>query len=518
MTVVNASTATEAVNITLVSDQFFFDTRDPVGTNSSTQYSWLTTGGDDLQGTGSGIDFNGNPPATGTVTDIDVDLSNNNFATPDVVISNITRPAGLGVAGNARLSVITGTATDFFDEIMSLDDEMTGSDFNDTFKAGGGDDVLNMGDGNDSAFGMDDNDTLNGEDGDDTLNGDAGDDTLNGGADDDTLNGGADADTLEGGTGNDTLNGGTGADVMDGGDQDDTYQVDNVGDVAEEDFNDALGGVDSVFATVSHTLGFGIENLTLQGGGDIDGTGNGNANVIEGNGGANTLRGRGGNDTIDAGGGDDTVDGGGGDDTVNGGAGADVLNGNGGEDTLRGNGNGDTLSGGGNADTLIGNAGSDTLDGGNGGDTLDAGNGNDTLTGGTGADVLNGGGGADLLDGGGGGDIFEFLGVGDSDVGATQRDLIDGFDNPGAGAGDVIDLSAIDADVNTAGDQAFNFLGVIQNPFPPATAAGSLWLRNEAGETLVYANVDGDADPEMAIRIDDGNTPASAYDASDFIL
>ena len=93
---------------------------------------------------------------------------------------------------------------------------------------------------------------------------------------------------LNGSTGNDTLTGGTGADTMNGGDQNDTYFVDNVGDTAAELFNDALGGADIVFSTVTHgPLGFGIENLTLQGAGNINGTGNGNTNIILGNTGVN---------------------------------------------------------------------------------------------------------------------------------------------------------------------------------------------------------------------------------------
>ena len=48
MSNIDASTSTEAVNITLVSDQFAFSTRDGGGNNSATQYSWPTTGGDDV--------------------------------------------------------------------------------------------------------------------------------------------------------------------------------------------------------------------------------------------------------------------------------------------------------------------------------------------------------------------------------------------------------------------------------------------------------------------------------------
>ncbi|MFM7438759.1 MAG: hypothetical protein ACKO2V_09170, partial [Snowella sp.] len=74
------------------------------------------------------------------------------------------------------------------------------------------------------------------------------------------------------------------------------------------------GGVDSVFASATHTIGFGIENLTLTGVGllfpSINGTGNENNNVITGNSGNNVLNGGAGNDTLSGGLGNDTLTGG----------------------------------------------------------------------------------------------------------------------------------------------------------------------------------------------------------------
>ena len=106
--------------------------------------------------------------------------------------------------------------------------------------------------------------------GNDTLSGGGGNDTLDGGTGDDTLNGGSGNDTLNGGDGNDTLNGGTGADNMDGGLGNDTYVVDNAGDVAAE----VAGGTDTVQSSVTHTLSVNLENLTLTGAAAINGTGN----------------------------------------------------------------------------------------------------------------------------------------------------------------------------------------------------------------------------------------------------
>ena len=59
-------------------------------------------------------------------------------------------------------------------------------------------------------------------------------------------------------------------------------------------------------STVSFTLGANVENLTLTGSGNINGTGNGDANVITGNSGNNTLDGGVGADTLTGGDGNDT--------------------------------------------------------------------------------------------------------------------------------------------------------------------------------------------------------------------
>ncbi len=159
-------------------------------------------------------------------------------------------------------------------------------------------------------------------------------------------------DILRGLNGIDILNGGAGADNMDGGDNNDTYFVDNLGDVAAEIFNDALGGVDRVNSTVTHTLGNGIEHLTLTGAGLIDGTGNGNNNNITGNSAANTLRGLGGNDILSGLGGNDLLIGGTGNDNLIGDTGNDILRGEAGNDNLRGGEGDDILAGGLGNDTL----------------------------------------------------------------------------------------------------------------------------------------------------------------------
>lgn len=108
---------------------------------------------------------------------------------------------------------------------------------------------------------------------------------------------------LIGNEGENILEGGAGADTLAGGKGDDIYIVD-AHDSAVEVVDQ---GIDTVRSAASHTLGANIENLTLTGGANIDGSGNALDNVLTGNEGANLLSGGAGNDTyvVDAG---DTVD------------------------------------------------------------------------------------------------------------------------------------------------------------------------------------------------------------------
>ncbi|MGK9237389.1 M10 family metallopeptidase C-terminal domain-containing protein [Inquilinus limosus] len=76
----------------------------------------------------------------------------------------------------------------------------------------------------------------------------------------------------------------------------------------------------------------------------------------------------------------------------------------------------------------------------------------DTLTGDGAANALTGGQGKDVLTGGAGADRFVYTAVGDSGPGEGQCDCITDFSQA---EGDRIDLSGIDADRNSAGDQTF---------------------------------------------------------------
>lgn len=136
-----------------------------------------------------------------------------------------------------------------------------------------------------------------------SITGNAGANALTGTSANDTLNGGADNDTLDGGGGNDTMSGGTG---------NDTYIVDATADRVTEGL---AAGTDTVFSSITYTLGLNVENLTLTDSDSINGTGNALGNVLTGNSSTNILSGLAGNDTLDGGAGNDILIGGSGNDT-----------------------------------------------------------------------------------------------------------------------------------------------------------------------------------------------------------
>lgn len=210
---------------------------------------------------------------------------------------------------------------------------------------------------------------------------------------DNRLTGNSGLNSLSGGAGNDTLDGGAGADRLTGGLGNDTYIVDNRGDVVTEA---AGAGTDTVIASIDYRLGSDLENLTLSGtafqavGNALANKINGNAsdNLIDGGAGADTLAGGRGNDIYIV---DNTADvvieaAGAGIDTVRTGLsnytlGANVengemlgtalgMNGNALNNRIVGNGGANVIAGGGGNDTLMGGGGNDTLDGGDGDDLL----------------------------------------------------------------------------------------------------------------------------------------------------
>ncbi len=195
-------------------------------------------------------------------------------------------------------------------------------------------------------------------------------------------------DTLIGNALDNSLVGLEGADTMDGGAGNDTYFVDNVGDVVIERGTSPTE-IDSVMSTIDYTLGANVENLTLLGTDNLNGTGNSLNNRINGNAGNNILDGGIGADFMAGGTGNDTyiVDNVndivsetstliGEIDTVNSsvnyalGANLENLTLTGTRDTYA---IGNALN-----NVLIGNDGNNTLNGGAGSDTMSGGKGNDT--------------------------------------------------------------------------------------------------------------------------------------------
>ena len=312
----------------------------------------------------------------------------------------LTGAAALNGSGNALDNVLTGNKG--VNYILGEDgnDTIDGGAGNDKLDGGNGDDVINGGNGNDIIYASNGQDFAGGDSGIDTYDASTGTgaakinlasrSTQNGYTtyleNIENVIGTTFDDSITGTNGDNVINGGAGADKMAGLLGDDTYYVDNVGDVVAESSDAVLGGNDTVISSISYTLGNYIENLTLIGGDAINGTGNTLDNVIIGNSGNNILDGKAGNDTMSGSLGDDTyyVDAVG--DTVVelAGQGTDTVRSSvsyslgqnvenlilTGTANINGGGNGD-------ANSLTGNSGNNTLDGGTGADVMAGGNGDD---------------------------------------------------------------------------------------------------------------------------------------------
>jgi Tol biopolymer transport system component len=129
------------------------------------------------------------------------------------------------------------------------------------------------------------------------------------------------------------------------------------------------------------------------------------------------------------------------------------------------------------------------------------------LNGGAGNDILIGGAGKDKLTGSTGADVFKFAAVTETGITVTTRDTIVDFKHAQA---DKIDLSAIDANTSTAGNQAFSFIGA--TAFSTTNAAGQ--LRFDAASHILYGSNDADIAPEFSILL----TGVSALAVADFVL
>ena len=164
-----------------------------------------------------------------------------------------------------------------------------------------------------------------------------------------TIDGSDGNDHLIGTSGDDIIDGKAGADIMEGGDGNDTYYVDNAKDVVIEQ---AGGGEDTVFSSISYTAATHVENVTLTGSANIFAAGNNSNNILTGNEGRNRLNSGRGNDTVYGMGGNDNLNGGEGNDYLDGGNGNDVINGDTGDDILVGGNGKDVLKGGAGNDNV----------------------------------------------------------------------------------------------------------------------------------------------------------------------
>ncbi|MFE0757365.1 calcium-binding protein [Inquilinus sp. NPDC058860] len=155
-------------------------------------------------------------------------------------------------------------------------------------------------------------------------------------------------------------------------------------------------------------------------------------------------------------------------------------------------------------DIFVGTDEGNLLQGWAGDDLLSGRGGTDRLEGGLGDDVLVGGRGADGLESNEGADIIRIDRLVESLPG--QEDTILDFTFR-----DTIDLSRIDADLTTAGNQAFAFIGTAAFS---GTAGELRWAFGNGYGRLVSADADGDGAADFAFRI---REPADLTE-SDFIL
>lgn len=308
---------------------------------------------------------------------------------------------------------------------------------------------------------------------------------------------------------------------------------------------------DGTFESFKIMTGDGADTITTGDGDDIIKTGSGastvtagqGANKIIGGANADTITALDGGNIVKAGDGTNTVTTGGGVDFIHAGVGADTIVSGGGADRIFLSGGADTVDAGegndrlvvdysamttavtggvtggngttgyvGNIADLVGSSvgfegveefrittgsgddtvktgtGDDHLRGGVGDDKLVGGGGEDRLFGGDGDDVLRGARGPDVLTGGEGNDLFVFRNIAEASTSAGY-DLIRDFET----GIDEIDLSRIDANINTVDNDAFDFIG-------------SAKFSSEAGELryfegLVRGDVDGDGKADFVIEI-----------------
>lgn len=368
-----------------------------------------------------------------------------------------------------------------------------------------------------------------------------------------TAIGGSGNDAITGNSSNNVIDGGQGADRMTGGVGNDTYLVDNSGDVVIELAGE---GGDQIWAFVNYALPDNVERLELRGAAH-DGSGNAVANTLLGSSGADVLNGNGGADLMIGGAGDDLyfVDDAGDVIVEAAGDGSDQVwsyisytlpdnierldlfgnapngTGNGAENILTGNAAANILNGGAGADLMLGGGGDDTYFVDNAGDLVQevAGGGNDqilafvnftlpdnverlqfygnayfgggnaasnTILGTSHADVIDGGAGADVMQGGAGDDSYFVDNAGDMVL-----------ESPGEGNDQI--LSFVDATLPANVERLELLVAAVNGS---GNSAANTIIGNDGGNVL---NGNGGADLMIGRG---GNDVYIADDAGDVVL
>ena len=431
--------------------------------------------------------------------------------------------AAAGVTVNLQLASAQNTGGAGIDTLSQIEN-LTGSAFADTLTAANGGSVLQ---------GLSGNDTLVSGSGADTLDGGvdadtasyalakaavtvnlglvgpqntvgAGKDTLIsienliGSKFNDTLTAGPGGSHIDGGAGNDTLISGPGDDSFEGGAGIDTAVFSGAYDSYVVDRHNTattttVTGPDGAdFLSNVEILKFTDEQVVNSDGGQTL-TGRAAGDILVGNMGADHLNGGAGNDVLIGNTGNDSINGGGGYNTA-------IFSGDLADYSIKQNGGTTTVKGPDGTDTLqkvqvlqfddaqvLNVSTGAELIARTAGDQLVGGAGNDHLLGAAGNDVLTGGAGKDTLTGGGGYDHFVFAALADTKVAAP--DLITDWL-----PGDQIDLSAIDADSKTPGNQEFH---VFASPGHTGDIVISYDAAHDRTVIDLYVNNDKKADAEI---------------------